>query len=145
MIEIDNFEDYNYCLSKGYEPLADNRFRIRHEIRTAIQQRLFGRGNSEEQNIRFYKWIWQHRPHYCEECMKPLEHYSATYVSHILSRGAYPEMAYDARNINILCFNHHSKWENGDRESMRIFSKNELTTEQLKQEYYERKSCDTER
>ena len=134
-IEIDSLQDYDYCLSQGYEPLADNRFIVKHDVRITAQQRLFGKGNSEEQNIKFYKWVWAHRPHYCEECMKPLNEYSAVHVSHILSRGAFPNMAYDIRNINILCYNCHSKWENGDRESMRINARNELTIKQLKQEY----------
>lgn len=134
-IEIDSLQDYDYCLSQGFEPLADNRFIVKHDVRITAQQRLFGKGNSEEQNIKFYKWVWAHRPHYCEECMKPLNEYSAVHVSHILSRGGYPEMAYDIRNINILCYKHHAQYENGDRESMRIFAKNEITISELKREY----------
>lgn len=134
-IEIDCWQDYDYCLSQGFEPLADNRFIVKHDIRITAQQRLFGKGNSEEQNIKFYKWVWAHRPHYCEECMKPLNEYSAVHVSHILSRGAFPNMAYDIRNINILCYKHHAQYENGDRESMRIFAKNEITISELKREY----------
>ena len=79
--------------------------------------------------------MWANKPHYCEECMRPLAEYSAVYVSHILTRGANPDMAHDARNINILCFKHHSMWENGDRENMRIFAKNQLTIEELKKDY----------
>lgn len=134
-IEINTRQDYDYCLSNGFEPLADNRFIVEHKLRVEIQQELFGKGNSEEQNIKFYRWAWNRRPHYCEECMKPLNAYSAVHVSHILSRGSRPEMAYDIRNINILCYNCHSKWENGDRESMRINAKNELTIAELKREY----------
>lgn len=134
-IEIDNIQDYDYCLSQGFEPLADNRFIVKHDVRIEAQQRLFGTGNSEEQNIKFYRFCWKHKPHICEECMKPLLEYSATYISHIRTRGAFPEMAFDCRNVNILCFNHHNQWENGDRESMRIYSINELTIEQLEQEY----------
>lgn len=134
-IEINTRQDYDYCLSNGFEPLADNRFIVEHKLRVEIQQELFGKGNSEEQNIKFYRFCWKHKPHYCEECMKPLYDYSATFVSHILSRGAFANMAYDCRNTNILCFKHHQQYENGDRESMRIYAKNEITIETLKQEY----------
>lgn len=134
-IEIDNKQDYDYCLSQGFEPLIDNRFIVKHELRISLQQKLFGKGHTPEENEKYYRWVWNHKPHYCEECMKPLNEYSATYVSHILSRGAYPELAHDIRNNNILCFKCHSVWENGDRESMRIFAKNELTIESLRREY----------
>lgn len=52
-----------------------------------------------------------------------------------MTRGAHPEAAHDCRNVNILCFFHHSVWENGDRKNMRIYRANVLTAEQLKQEY----------
>ena len=54
---------------------------------------------------------------------------------HILTRGAFPEMAHDARNINILCFEHHSYWENGDRERMRIYPANMRLIELMETEY----------
>ena len=79
--------------------------------------------------------MWENKPHYCEECMRPLAEYSAVYVSHILTRGANPDMSHDPRNVNILCFRHHSEWENGAREQMRIFAKNQLTIEELKKDY----------
>lgn len=134
-VRINTLQDYDYCLSQGFEPLADNRFIVKHDVRVEAQQRLFGKGNSEEQNIKFYRFCWKHRPHYCEECMKLLNAYSAVHVSHICSRGAYPEMAYDIRNINILCYKHHAQYENGDRESMRIYARNEQTIATLKEEY----------
>ena len=56
-------------------------------------------------------------------------------TDNILSRGSHPEMAYDIRNINILCYKHHAQYENGDRESMRIFAKNEIIISELKKEY----------
>lgn len=105
------------------------------ELRKAIQTELFGQGHTPQENEKFYKWVWAHKPHYCEETMKPLHEYSAVYVSHILTRGAYPEMAHDPRNCNILCFEMHNRWENKDRQNMRIYAKNQKTIEMLKREY----------
>ena len=107
-----------------------------HKKRLEIQQALFGDGHSPEENERFYRWCWKMKPHYCEECMKPLHSYSAVHISHILSRGAFPEMAHDPRNVNMLCLEHHNKWENGYREGMRIFAGNQIRIERLKKEYY---------
>lgn len=109
-------------------------------LRVEIQRELFGhcvfgRGNIPQANERFFRWVWEHKPHRCEECLKPLRNYSAVYCSHILTRGAFPEMAHDARNINILCFEHHSCWENGDKTKMRIYSGNMRMIELMKNEY----------
>lgn len=114
-------------------------------LRVEIQRELFGhcitgRGaNIMAANERFFRWVWEHKPHRCEECLKPLRNYSAVYCSHILTRGSFPEMAHDARNINILCFEHHSCWENGDRERMRIYPENMRLIELMKAEYQQLK------
>lgn len=133
--------EYDYCLKRGYEPLIDIRnFKMDIHLRVEIQRELFGhcvlgRGDIPVANQRFFRWIWDHKPHRCEETLKPLHGFSAIYCSHILTRGAYPEMAHDPRNINILCFEMHNKWENGDRKSMRIYPGNELIIKQLVQDY----------
>lgn len=127
--------EYELCKARGYEPLMDRRFAMDIHLRVSIQRELFGTGHTPEENEKFYRWVWDHSPHYCAECMRPLTQYSATYVSHIMTRGAHPETAHDCRNVNILCFSHHSVWENGDRKSMRIYAINQLTIEQLKKEY----------
>lgn len=134
-IVIDTRPDYDYCVAQGYEPLVDRRFVMAHQLRVSVQRELFGTGHTPEENERFYRFCWKHKPHVCEECMKPLKEYSATYISHIRTRGAFPEMAFDCRNVNILCVEHHNQWENGDRKSMRIYGVNEFTIEQLEREY----------
>lgn len=134
-IMIDTRELYDYARQRGYEPLIDRRFALDINLRVSIQLELFGTGHTPEENEWFYRFCWEHYPHRCEECMRPLHQYSATYVSHILTRGAHPELAHDCRNVNILCFYHHSVWENGDRQNMRIYRINQLTIEMLKNEY----------
>lgn len=134
-IAIDTRPDYDYCVAQGYEPLVDRRFTMAHQLRVSIQREKFGTGHTPEENERFYRFCWQHKPHICEECMKPLKEYSATYISHIISRGSDARIAYDARNVNILCFNCHLKWENGNRTSMRIYNANKKIIEEMKREY----------
>lgn len=133
--------EYDYCVKHGYEPLLFNKFfRLDINLRVEIQKRLFGhctigRGNIPQANERFYRWCWEHLPHRCEETLRPLTAYSACYVSHILARGAYPEMAHDPRNVNILSYAMHAEWENGKREEMRIYKANAEKIEILKSEY----------
>lgn len=122
-------------------PLLPNKFftldiKLREQIQKEMYGRcVIGRGDIPQANERFFRWIWDHKPHYCEECMKPLRTYSAVYCSHILSRGAHPEMAHDPRNINILCFDHHNQWENGDRKRMRIYPGNQRVIKELEKDY----------
>ena len=132
---IDTREQYDLCRAHGIEPLIDRRFTMDIHLRVFIQRQLFGKGHTPEENERFYRWCWDHNPHVCFETLQPLQYYSATYISHILTRGAHPEMAHDPRNVNILCFEQHNRWENGDRERMRIYRSNQRIIEQLKREY----------
>lgn len=134
-IVIDTRELYEFARQRGYEPLVDRRFTVEINLRVSIQRELFGRGHTPEENERFYRFCWDHYPHVCSETMRPLYEYSAAYVSHIMTRGAHPEMAHDPRNVNILCWEMHNRWENGDRQNMRIYRANLLTIEQLKKEY----------
>ena len=134
-VRIDTRSEYDYCRARGYEPLIDRRFDMDIRLRVSIQREFFGDGHSPAENEKFYRWCWDHYPHVCSETMRPLRGYSAVYVSHILTRGAYPEMAHDPRNVNILSLEAHNRWENGDRENMRIYRANLLVIEKLKSEY----------
>lgn len=128
--------EYDYAVSRGYEPLIDTKhFRLDIRLRIELQREKFGTGHTPAENEKFYRWVWEHKPHYCEETMRPLPNYSATFVSHILTRGANPEMAHDPRNVNILCFEMHNKWENGDRKGMRIYPASAMRIEELKKDY----------
>ena len=136
-VTITTRAEYDLCKAHGIEPLVDRRFAMAIRLRVEIQQEIFGTGHTPQENERFYRFCWEHYPHQCAETMRPLKQYSATYVSHILTRGAHPEMAHDPRNVNILCFEQHNRWENGDRRNMRIFAGNQIIIEQLKREYAE--------
>lgn len=139
-------EEYEYCLTRGFCPLLDiRRFRMDIRLRVEVQRELFGhctfgRGNIPQANERFYRWMWEYKAHQCEETLRPLAAYSAVYISHILTRGAFPEIAHDPRNINILSFESHNRWENGDREQMRIYPANMRMIELMKSEYQQLKT-----
>lgn len=142
LITITTEPEYEFVIKHGFNPLFYNKFiRLDIKLREQMQKRMFGHcitGRGKDimaANERFFRYIWEHKPHVCEECLKPLREYSAVYCSHILSRGAYPEMAFDARNINLLCFNCHQRWENGDRRAMRIYDRNIRIINELKRDY----------
>ena len=94
---ITDRDEYQYCIQRGFNPLLDCKFfQMEINLRVEIQKEIFGhcifgRGNIPAANERFYRWIWDHKPHRCEETMRPLFSYSAVYISHILTRGANPE------------------------------------------------------
>jgi len=139
-IVIANRKEFDICILKGFQPLIDWRFEMPIRLRVEIQQEYFGRvalgkGNIPKANDRFYHFVWQNKPHHCEESMIPLEKYNAIFISHIMSRGSRPEMAHDPRNANILIPWAHRQWENGERKGMRIYQENALKMEILKIEY----------
>ena len=136
-ILIEDLECYKYAKNKGYEPLTDKRFEMPIKVRIDVQRYLFGAGHTPAENEKFYRYCWDLYPHICEECMRPLTQFSATYISHIRTRGAFPEAAHDVRNVNILCFKHQNQWETGNRKAMRIYPGNVQTIEQLTKEYNE--------
>lgn len=134
--------EYDYIIQRGGNPLLDiKHFTMDIQLRIEVQREIFGhcifgRGdNIAAANNRFFRWVWDHKLQQCEETMKSLAAFSAVYCSHILTRGAHPEMAHDPRNINLLCFESHNRWENGKRETMRIYPENMRIIELLKSEY----------
>lgn len=141
-IVLQSVEEYEYAVSRGYQPLQDwKKFTLHVPLRIDLQRALFGKshiskGNVVEANQRFYYWCWDNNPHFCEECAHPLHDYSSVYVSHILSRGAHPESAHDPRNKNMLCPGHHRQWENEQaRKQMKIYKSNLFIIEILKKDY----------
>lgn len=140
-VEISTAEEYRLCVEREYEPLVDyKRFKISVPLRIEIQRHIFGmslisKGEIVKANQRFYRFCWEKKKHYCEECLAPLTGYSAKFISHIITRGARPEIAHDPRNVNILCYKHHMQWEDGARETMRIYKANQIVIEILKTDY----------
>lgn len=73
--------EYEYCVARGYEPLLDIRnFRLDIRLRVEIQRELFGhcvlgRGDIPVANQRFFRWVWEHKPHRCEETLRPLHNF----------------------------------------------------------------------
>lgn len=140
-IVLQTIEEYKSAVKSGFQPLFGVEYGLPIKLRVDIQRQTFGKSETSKGDVlkgneRFYKWVWDNKPHVCEETGKPLgDEFSATYISHILSRGAHPEMAHDPRNVNLLSPEAHEQWENGDRKKMNIFASNEIRIEALKNEY----------
>lgn len=99
--------------------------------RRPIPKRMVRTSGIAEADQKFYREVWDARSDsngiaHCEETGVPLT-YSAKHVSHILSRGAHPELRHHPDNVNILCEDAHRQWEFGNRQSMKIWPKNKQT------------------
>ena len=58
--------------------------------------------------------IWAERPHYCVETGEYLGTVlRKVYLSHLLSKGAHPELRHDPRNIVLHSASAHQRWEFG--------------------------------
>lgn len=139
MINITTLEEYDYIVSRGFEPLLDwRKFEICIELRKSIQFDIFGEGSFQTANDKFYHWIWEHSIHNCAETGVYLPTYSAVYISHIISRGSDRRMAIDARNINILSPQIHAVWDNGtteQKQKLNIYRENQLIINLIKKDY----------
>jgi hypothetical protein len=136
MIEIVSKTEYDYLVGRGFQPLQDWRnFHLDLNLRLSLQYELFGFTDFQKQNDKFYHWVWENRPHACEETGKTLYQFSAIHISHILSRGSDRRMAIDPRNVNILSFESHQKWETGKQTEMNIYPMNKLIINLLKKDY----------
>jgi hypothetical protein len=142
LIKILTREDYIKSQINGVEPLLDPAFDIEINLRKQLQNELFGEDGSDPFNRRaFFKWVWENRPHVCEETGAFLGYtMQAEFMSHILSRGAHIEMWHDPRNINLLVPDAHRKWETGKREKMKIWDKNKVIVARLKADYSQLKT-----
>ena len=72
--------------------------------------------------------IWAERPHNCIECGKFLPEDEdglpvKVYFSHVLSKGAHPELRFDAMNIVLHCPDCHRFWEtSGKMREMKTYA-----------------------
>jgi 5-methylcytosine-specific restriction endonuclease McrA len=110
-------------------------FTLDFRLRLDIQHELFGAPNFQQENQKFYQWCWDNSIKNCQETGLPLYDYSAVYISHIISRGSDRRVAIDPRNINILSFEMHQKWESLKNNEMNIFPTNKIIIQMLKNDY----------
>ena len=136
---INNLKEYNHARKYGFHPFIDKDYVMDINVRYDLQKEIFKTSKSLRNcDIKFYKYCWSVLDHYCQESGLYLREYSAVYISHILSRGAYPEMRWDIRNVNILSFKAHQLWEfgtNEQKENMKIWTMNNEIMNCLKTEY----------
>jgi hypothetical protein len=147
-IVISTREELDYCLRKGVNPIFYHPIvKLDIKFRIYLQNELFGRPALSDNKIviandRFYRYCWENGHGLCENCGRPLYVlrnldgiYSSVWISHILSRGGWPEYAHDPRNHNILCGRCHAKWESRYNFEMSIFFFNQRIIKEIKSEY----------
>lgn len=112
------------------------------------QERLERRREIHRMDRELYKYIFDTRPHECEECGRTLPSIFSIVdevsgissivcieqYSHIMTKGAFPEFRHHKKNINRLCREHHDQWEFGDRQNMKIFASNQITIQEILEE-----------
>jgi len=84
-----------------------------------------------------FKEIWNERPHRCVECNKDLGNkLQPIFFSHILTKGRTPELRLNKNNIELLCAEHHMKWETADLDTKRSFKWTKEKKELVKEYNY---------
>lgn len=97
----------------------------------------FTPSKTSKEDQTYFKSQWERLPHFCLECGIELPGYSASFISHILSKGAHPALRHDPDNSQILCFSHHQQWDFGNRKIMKIWAGNKKIVQRLLKKHYE--------
>ena len=130
---------YYLCEECNYKRLHGDKPRKKHPLRSQSKKHLFTRAQEE----RCYEEVFNSKSHRCEECGVELSSVfrdedgrvvDRYQYSHILSKGAWPELRFHPKNFNRLCMSCHTRWESGDRKSMSIFERNKVVIEGLLRE-----------
>ena len=92
---------------------------------------------------KFFKQIWNDRPHYSEISVQFLgDQYNPVFFSHILTKAAYPGFRHNPNNIMLMTFDEHQEYEFHSRstsEFKRKFGKVLQKSIDLVKEYYSEK------
>ena len=126
---------HGLCTECNNERLHGSKYGKRYKTLKNSKKYLKSNKNSNyEKDNNFYKECFDScKVHKCEECNvdlpKVFEHDGKVVArwrySHIIPKSIAPKLRRVIDNINHLCFNCHSKWEFGDKMSMKIYDKNQ--------------------
>lgn len=103
--------------------------KLSHKVKEPIRLTML------EKDELFYEELFNMSDHKCEECSKALptnfrdedgKIVARWRYSHIIPKSIAPKLRHSKKNINHLCLEHHSEWENGDKKGMNIYNKNKL-------------------
>lgn len=157
-MKLDRTIRIDFCsLCKLEKPIANQtlclcigcnqkRLRARRSIRSSGQSRIKPKSHRGEKTSReddkFFRGIWRERKHVSEVSGEPLgEKFQAVFMSHVLSKQAFPGFRYLKRNIVLMTFDEHRMWGDvpeSDSEFQIKFKKVLELKSQLKMEYYQR-------
>ena len=83
----------------GQEPKEEKKLKPIPKISQKKKERI----KKEWSEADLFREIWETREHICEICWKFIPEPRPECFSHVLSKGRYPGLRYNKRNIKILC------------------------------------------
>lgn len=141
-LKCNNIRLYGNEYGKRYKDTKKDRKSLRSEInglKSNLNRLVYPvdvsskKKTMQEKDEEFYEECFNSSDHICEECGdnlpkkfrgedgKILARYR---FSHIVAKSIAPELRHKIKNINDLCLKCHTKWDFGDRKSMKIYDKN---------------------
>ena len=92
-------------------------------------------------DIKFFKEIWNERPHYCEITGAFLgDEFNPVFFSHILTKASHPKFRLLKENILLMSYKIHTEWEFNSRSTPMFkhrFKRALYIHDKLKNKYYD--------
>src|SRR5210317_1451800 len=95
--------------------------------------------SQKKKDKEWYEECWNSSQKKCMECGLVIRHFHPMFISHIITKGSFPQLRNHPRNFMIYCMNCHQQWEFGNRKAMKTYDEAQRITEELKREYYDQK------
>jgi len=92
---------------------------------------------ARNKDIEWYKEMWKKSSKRCMECGLRILHFHPMFISHIITKGSFPQLRHHPENFMIYCMNCHQMWEFGERKKMKTYQEAIEIAERLKREFYE--------
>lgn len=142
---------YGTCLSCGNRKLLVvkagycdycNEFKVKGKSKQSSLKRIpiKPKNKNAKANNDFYREAWEYWRKIgmlkCMESGKDLGEFSPSKVAHILSRKAFPALAYELNNVIPLLPEYHDQLDSGDCTKMKIWPWIKEKRQELKRRYY---------
>lgn len=130
---------YLGCKSRGQCIICSNKYKnAQKKPKTKVVRKKTG-------ELSVFLELWNERPHVSQVSGEPIQFFSVSNFAHILSKGAFPSLRLEKRNIYLVTKEEHHEYDCGDRGALEKdpkWAEVFLIREELIQKHYKKSRFD---